>query len=253
MRADAIDRLYSDIAAASYILLGTRAFEPSISETNKGRKDAASLLREIGASVPENRSLLRQVFERARGNSRSILQSLNGLPLWKGYLRVDEELEENSSGDGYNIRFWIQREILPEGVDPENDIRAKGRLLDTWLSMGLSRDQFEQMQNKDWRKLNVYQEEALRGFGYPLDHDRAYVELVRSFVGSNRLDAAIHDVRGEIAVRGVSTKKGDERAKASTGKGRDPSSPIESPSRYFGSILKREFTVRAEQIAGRTR
>lgn len=183
VRADVVWQISSDSAAAAYLNLVPRAYHPSINERNKGRKDAAGLLREIGAKVPSRLSDLRRIFERPRGNTPCLLGQLNGLQTWSGHLMVDETLELNGSGKGFNIRFWIAADALAGLASAGEAGFGKGTLHEYWIEQGLPSEEFLKMQRNEWRELSSYEKERIEALGYSVERNYNYLKLVRSFIG----------------------------------------------------------------------
>lgn len=233
VRADVVCRIQSDIAAASYLLLTPRAHHPEISESNKGAKDAAELLREIGATVPMrsgrvNLGELRRIFERRRGGTFSVLEQMKGLPTWKGYLYVGEKLEENASGTGYNIRFWAVNEHPYIATYPEV-AKARGALMEFWEGLGLSQAEFDRCRHPEWAKLEPYEIERIGALGYPVDKNEKFLELARSFIGPIEFGVVIGSAHMAL--------QGDRRPR--------------NMERYFGGALRNTFREVAQRYANK--
>jgi len=181
-------------AAASYLLLTPRAHLPEISEVNKGAKDAAELLREIGATVPMRNGQvhlaeLKRVFERRRGRA-SVLEQIRGLPTWKRYLYVNDTLEENAAGTSFNIRYWVVIEHPHVTAFPEV-AQARGALMEYWERLGLSQAEFDRCRHQEWAKLEPYEIERIGALGYPVAKNERFLELARSFIGPIEFGAVI--------------------------------------------------------------
>ncbi len=232
VRADIIGMLQSDITATCYLSLAAKAHHSEISEANKGRKDAASLLTEVGATVPASRSDLRRVFERARGGQVSVLDSLDGLPTFTGCLRVDHNLELNRASTGYNVRFWTERE--PGGSDAakfQDRMRNRGKLEQFWQSLGLPPEEFERVQQAHLRDLLDWEETDINKLGYPVDANRGYLQLVRSIIGPVNFASVIGSAKMAY---------------------HDTENPIrEGMDHWFGGALRNAFREWAQHYAGR--
>ena len=197
IRADVIQGIYSDMAAACYLLLSTKAYHPTIHDKNRGHKDVAELLTEIGAKVPAKLSDLRRCFERRRSEgSLSLLEQIDGKPTWRDYLRVQTLLEENEKGTGFNVRFWLGKYAeAGEAEAFQVQIRDRGVLFEYWQSLRLPADDFERLQQQQLRKLEHYEEDILRKIGYSLERNRKFVELVRSFIGPITFAQILHEAK----------------------------------------------------------
>ncbi len=182
IRSDVLGMLSSDLVAAIYLDLTPKAYHPGISAKNKGNKDVATLLKEVGAKVPKHPSQIAQLFERQRGTRPSILRALDELPTADGYLRVDHELERNVGGTGFNIRYWI------EGHNEawrslEEKTKTRGEMRDYWIAAGYNLEDFDRVQRADWRTLADYELTRIAELGYDVDANRSFLELVRSILG----------------------------------------------------------------------
>lgn len=242
VRADVVGRMNSDLVAACYLVLTPRAYHPSITPLRKGHKKATDLLQEVGAVVPKHRSDLIRIFERQRGQTPSVLQQLNGAPTASGYLCVDEELDESADGKDLLVRFWVIKDIA--GSDEANAfqerMRSRGALLEFWVGLGLSESQFDGLQHSEWRKLESYEEERINGLGYPVEKNRRYLELVRSFIGPVEFDVVIGS--GYQAVNDAQTQ---DTNNAEFEKIRDH-------ERWLGGAFRNAFKQFAKNFAGRS-
>jgi hypothetical protein len=197
IRADVIQGIYSDTAAACYLVLSTRAYHPTIHELNRGRKDAAELLKEIGAKVPGKMSDLRRCYERRRSDdSFSLLEQIDGKPTWRDFLRVQTLLEENERGTGFNVRFWLGKGPTSADTDAfQRQMRDRGVLYEYWESLRLPPQDFDRLQQAQLRKLEHYEEEILLKIGYSLERNRKFAELVRSFIGPMSFAQVLHEAK----------------------------------------------------------
>jgi hypothetical protein len=228
VRADVIGAIRTDLEVACYLALGQRAHHKGINEDTPGRKDAADLLREANVPVPKYPSQIAQIFERARGEARSLLESLNGLPTAAGYLRVGEQLERNKAGTGFNVLYWMQYN-LEEGKESATRV-AGGVLLEIWRSCGLPSEAFWSEAKSEYGRLAYYEIEKIEALPYPVEGNRRYLEMVRSFIGPSEFAMVIGEAERK-------KREGDR---------------IEDMGRYFGGALKsafREFAIRKAKAA----
>ncbi len=205
IRADVLGMLTSDLVAAIYLYLTPNAYHPDISQENKGWKDAEGLLRAVGAKVPEYRSQIAQLFERQRGQGKSVLEALDYLPTADGYLRVDTKLEANASGTGYNIRYWIEgRTEAIKGLEAES--KHRGEMRDFWIAAGYELEDFDRVQRPDWKTLSPYELERIAALGYDVKSNRPFLERIRAILGPQEFAVQIgvafekdHSVRDRAA------------------------------------------------------
>ena len=219
---EVVDSMWSDNAAAAYMLLVPAAHNPEVSEANPSLRDAAKLLRALGLPVPKYLSQLRQVFERPGRSSggMSLLKQLNGKRTFGGRLRVEEQLRVNAAGNGFNVVSWA--ETSAQGQSWEQD----GKLMEIWRNLGRTHADFVALQKPSCRALLPYEIEQLKELGYPVDKDRRYLELVRSFVGTIAFDCAIGEA--QAAKRKVESQESGQGG-------------IDDMGKFIGGLMRREF------------
>jgi hypothetical protein len=229
VRTDVLANIYSDIAAACYLLLAPKAHAEGISARHAGRKDASELLREIGAKVPSQPSQLKRVFLRDRGRG-NLLQQLQGLETKSGYLMVDDRLEETERG--FNVRFWLVRD-RQELLAATAPIFGKGACFDYWVEQGLPPEEFRAFRHRFPGQLESYEEENIARLGYPVEKNRAFLELIRGAIGPVEFGVMI----GQAA---IDLREGNAR---------------EGVEKFFGGMLRGAFqdAIREFKFGGRAR
>jgi len=228
LRADVLDRISSDAAAAIYLILAPDAYHPKINEETPGKKDAAKLMVLIGATPPTFRFEIRDFFERSvdRRGGPSLLEMVDAQETNTALLRVATALEPNSAGSGYNVLFWLEkREVALAKL--ERDGKSHGALVTYWLSVGLPFEEFAKNQNPAFRLLASYEVDRIEELGYDVVNNRRFLELIRSFIGPIEFGVKIgeaHDARRTGAIR-------------------------DTPAKWFGGALVSAFKLFADRLA----
>ena len=231
IRVDALDNISSDIAGAAYIRLAPNTHSRERVAGEYFKKDARTLLREIGLRSVEGMSLYEicRTFERTRWkHAGSVLAQMDGQPMMYGVFRVKPKLEMNVAGDGYNLIYWREAEsdIRRQG---DESLLGGGVLCDIFTGLGFSPKQFIDIAKPEWRRIETHEEEALSAVGYEIGSHRRYLELVRSRIGPARFQKVIATVR-MVANDGNVRQIGE----------------------YVGAALKEEFTVWAKSFRATT-
>ena len=106
LRLDVLIGMTSDAAQSIYTFLPSRAAHRSAD--NPFEINLATLMEQIGMTVPQHRSVRKQMFTQ---RSPSIIEQLDGAETLTGVLRV--ELAETVDGGDYKLRAWVDRTKPP--------------------------------------------------------------------------------------------------------------------------------------------
>jgi hypothetical protein len=124
LRLDVLRSMPSPIAQAIYLYLPSRAVHHSGDQPF--RIGLVTLFKQLGMSVPPNKSLRKKVLVQ---HENSVIKQLNHASILSGKLRVTLRLNRDQSD--YNFEAWVERE--QDGIDLSN---SDSKLVQAWRQSG---------------------------------------------------------------------------------------------------------------------
>ena len=146
----------------------------------------ATILEQIGATVPTSKSKRKQIFTQ---NNNSILSQLDGVEVIDGFLRA--ELAETRDGSDYKLVFWVEKGNAPEPVVPPK----QSKMLEAWLKGGRSRASFQE-RLKNTGPLQYHHLELLERAGVQLEKTEKFFQMAYALLGP-RFEKILSEAKGD--------------------------------------------------------
>lgn len=191
IRVDALDGMTSDLAAFAYLKLAPNTHHSSQAPGARFLRDTSALLGEAGIETTD-RWRIKDLFERQRGETPSVLGQMNGQLMWKDRFMVAPKLEPNADRLGYNLAYWRESEE-PGRFETEN--QQMGVLHQIWVKATGGPTGFFEAARQEYATIEPHNEDALNALGYNWASSRKFLERVRSFIGPVAFDQVIGSVK----------------------------------------------------------
>lgn len=186
IRLDVLNSLKSTKAQAIYTYIPSRAVHHG--KDSPFQITARNVLEQIGAPVPEHKSVRKKVF--VQHGEKSILNQLDGAEIANGSkLRV--VLEETKSGDDVKLIFWTEKDEQARALEPPKT----SKMLDAWLVSGRSQKSYEERIKKR-RPLNDYHRELLEKAEVEIEGNERFFENAAALLGG-QMDMLLSEAKGD--------------------------------------------------------
>lgn len=187
IRLDVLNSLKSTKAQAIYTYIPSRAVHHS--KESPFQITAKNVLEQIGAPVPEHKSVRKKVF--VQHGEKSIINQLDGAEIANGS-RLRVALEETKDGRDMKLIFWTEKD---ETEKPALEAKPTSKMLDAWLTSGRSQAAYEQ-RIKGRKPLSDYHLELLERSRVEVEGNERFFENAAALLGS-QMDMVLSESKGD--------------------------------------------------------
>ena len=186
----------SNLAQAIYLQFTDKVVRETtdpFTEKTPWRKNITNLLQELEQVVPKYKSARAQAFTRPQGKNGSVIDQLTGVPIQQPNIILHAKLEENASGDDYNLCLWCERQKKPKSTEEKGEAAT----LSWWRLSGRSDEEYRQRLKAD-RKICTKVFEDLDECGYPVQKNRRFLEIANKLLNFGELEELAADCKYRI-------------------------------------------------------
>ena len=186
IRLDVLNSLKSTKAQAIYTYIPSRA-------VHHGKDDpfqikAANILEQIGAPVPQHKSVRKKVF--CQHGDKSILNQLDGAEIANG-ARLRVVIEETRDGSDMKLIFWTEQDEQAKPLEPPKT----SKMLDAWLVSGRSQKVYNERLKKR-RPLSDYHRDLLEKADVEIEGNERFFENAAALL-RGQMDMLLSEAKGD--------------------------------------------------------
>lgn len=194
IRIDVLNSIRSPLAQSIYTFLPSRAYHHT--KNKPFEITLKNLLSQVGHTVPEHKSLRKQIFTQ---NNNPVISQLDNKETLSGVLRVS--LVETADKTDFKILTWVESRYKEKKPLP----KGSSKLIDAFLSGGKTQEELEK-RLKLIEPLSDYETDLLNIGGIEVIGNEAFFQMAKALIGESRFDSILAESKG-YALEGIAPTK----------------------------------------------